>query len=484
MLSFPLCGLAQARAASPACHLTSIAVAADDCRLMSRHARVPRGRWHRAIVVLLLLAAACGKKGPPLAPLRIAPNRIEDLAVAKTGDEVRAQFTVPSTNADGSRPADLTAVELYAISGKPEDPAGNSLAGGEFIRLGQLAGRVEVAQPEAPEDEDAPPPPATVADRARAAAEAAAARARQALPEQGATATITERLTKDALVPFVHPGRRPAKPPVPPATMPGPLGPPPPDDPFSRTYIAVGVSRHGTRSAVSNRVTLPLLDAPPPPTGITVTHAEATATIAWTEPPGTQRRVQRPAAAGELEARSLAPAVVPTTYNVYRVTRTASGDQPSPTPLNATPVESTEYTQGPIALGERGCYQVRSVRVFGSARLESGPSETACTTFVDTFAPPAPSNLAAVGSEGGVSLIWDPSPGGDVAGYLVLRGEIGPGGPPETLTPLTAQPIRETTYRDATPRPGIRYVYAVVALDGATPPNRSAESNRVEEGAR
>ncbi len=124
------------------------------------------------------------------------------------------------------------------------------------------------------------------------------------------------------------------------------------------------------------------------------------------------------------------------------------------------------------------------MRVYGNARLESAPSETACTTFTDTFAPPPPGNLAAVGSEGGVSLIWDSSPGADVAGYLVLRGEIGAAGPPATLTPLTAQPIRETTYRDDTPRRGARYVYAVVAIDGATPPNRSVESNRVEEGAR
>jgi hypothetical protein len=459
--------------------LTSIAVAADDCRLMSRHVLA-----HRAIIVLLLAAAACGKKGPPLAPLRIAPNRIEDLTVAKTGDEVRAQFTVPATNADGSRPADLMAVELYAISGKPEDPQGNSIAGPDFIRLGQVAGRVDVAQPEAPEDAEAQPPPTSAADRARAAAEAAAAKMRRALPAQGATATITERLTKDDLVPFVHPGKRTAKPPVPPSTVPRPLGPAPADDPFSRTYVAVGISNHGTRAAVSNRVALPLLEAPPPPTGLTVSHAETTATISWTEPSGTYRRAQRPAAPGELEARSLAPGMVPTTYNVYRVTRTAGGDQAAPAPMNATPVETTELTQGPIALGEQGCYQVRSVRVFGSARLESPPSQTACTTFVDTFPPPAPSNLAAVGSEGGVSLIWDPSPGGDVAGYLVMRGEIGPSGPPETLTPLTPEPIRETTYRDATPRRGARYVYAIVAVDGVTPPNRSAESNRVEEGAR
>ena len=63
----------------------------------------------------------------------------------------------------------------------------------------------------------------------------------------------------------------------------------------------------------------------------------------------------------------------------------------------------------------------------------------------------------------------------------MLRGEVGAAG---ALAPITPQPIRDTTYRDDTPRRGVRYVYAVIAVDGATPPNRSAESNRVEEGAR
>ena len=99
---------------------------------------------------MLLALAACGKKGPPLAPLRVAPARIDDLAVAKTGEEVRARFTVPSANADKTTPADLVAVEVYAISGKPEDPAGNSLAGPQFIRFGELVGRVQVAPPETP----------------------------------------------------------------------------------------------------------------------------------------------------------------------------------------------------------------------------------------------------------------------------------------------------------------------------------------------
>ena len=48
-------------------------------------------------------------------------------------------------------------------------------------------------------------------------------------------------------------------------------------------------------------------------------------------------------------------------------------------------------------------------------------------TAVDTYPPPAPTGLVAVGSGGGVSLIWEPVSAPDLGGYLVLRG--GEGGP-------------------------------------------------------
>ena len=43
---------------------------------------------------------------------------------------------------------------------------------------------------------------------------------------------------------------------------------------------------------------------------------------------------------------------------------------------------------------------------------------------------------------------------------------------------------RQTTYRDTTVRPGVRYVYVVVAVDTADPQNVSGQSNRAEETAR
>jgi hypothetical protein len=40
------------------------------------------------------------------------------------------------------------------------------------------------------------------------------------------------------------------------------------------------------------------------------------------------------------------------------------------------------------------------------------------------------------------------------------------------------------SFEDKTARPGVRYAYAIVAVDKAPTPNRSAPSARVEETAR
>jgi len=154
-------------------------------------------------------------------------------------------------------------------------------------------------------------------------------------------------------------------------------------------------------------------------------------------------------------------------------------------PLNPSPIATATFNDARLAFGEERCYTVRAVLVFGGARLESPTTQPVCVTPKDTFPPAAPKNLSAVGSEGGVSLIWEGDTEPDLDGYLVLRGELKPDGTqPEKLQPITPEPIHETTYRDSKARPKIRYVYAIVAVDKATPRNVSEESNRVEESAR
>jgi hypothetical protein len=152
-----------------------------------------------------------------------------------------------------------------------------------------------------------------------------------------------------------------------------------------------------------------------------------------------------------------------------------------PTMLTKAPVAVTTFAiPGPVRFGEERCFVVRSTDVVGGTPIVGRPSEPACVTPVDTFPPAAPTRLAAIAGVGVINLIWEPNTEADLAGYIVLRGTA-PGG---TLQALTPTPIRETTYRDQSATPGVRYVYAVVAVDNASPQNVSGQSNRVEDSSR
>ncbi len=460
----------------------------------------------------LTLLAACGKKGPPLAPLQLAPARIEDLTVTRANEQIRARFTVPSANSDASRPATLSAVELYGLSGKVEDPFGQSLSNDDFLKYGTKAGRIEIQPPPEPTDE--------TPDEEKTNREKAEDAARRALPVdprpvQGAVVSITETIGPETLKPFVHPKKKQTtvdetKEEVAPGT---PLMWPQGEEVFSRVYIAVGISRKGHYGPTSPRITVPLIDPPAAMEAPGVSNTEQGILIWWTMPPGAKRRMLElaPATPTTLKSHLLVPDTAPTSFVVYDAERRPppagiaaaqaalavragkteaerrdpSGEFVITTPVAAAPVEGSGMADTRVQFGVERCYAVTAVQVYGSARLESGPSPVTCITPEDKFPPAAPKGLAAVGSEGGVSLIWEANTEADLAGYVVLRAEApadGAAAPP--LAPLFKAPIRDTNYRDATARPGIRYVYAVVAVDKALPPNTSPESTRVEESAR
>jgi hypothetical protein len=397
--------------------------------------------------------AACGKKGPPLAPLNMAPEAPGMIVARRLGDTVFIQMKVPAKSAAGPGPYSIDRLEIHAVTLAPGAivPPNRDLLEPEHV-----IAKIAVAPPPDPEA----PEPETPEPR----------------PRPGDTVTFVETLTPAVLVPQVitkppKAEKAPKAPPAPPAVAPStgaaPGVPPPPVGPLvlTRLYVVQGVSSKGRFGPASARVEVPLLAAPGPArTGVTAPTWDASSvTVTWQPPASTSDE---------------APGVL---YNVYAVP--AAGSAPvgvpirAPVPLNAKPLDVTTFAHEGAAPGTEQCFVVRSVATVGT---ESDPSDPICVTPSDVFPPAAPKNLQAVGSAGVISLIWDANTETDLAGYLVLRGEA----PGDTLQPLTPAPLKETRYQDRATKPGVTYVYAIVAVDRATPPNRSGASNRVQETAR
>lgn len=448
---------------------------------------------------MLPIAAGCGKKGPPLAPLRPVPAVVSNLGASRLGDTVRLQFTLPATNADESQPADLAYVDVYAVTGKPEGPLGRALTMREIETLLTRIARVEVQPPPEPVEEGAEgePPPAPTPQTPAAA---------DPRPVQGSPVSVEEVLT-DAMRAsvFTHPDtervakvRAAAGDDIDEAPVPSTEGTgrtllwPQPTTETTRNYLVVPYSTRDRAGAPSAPLSVPLGPAPPAPPAPTVEHDAASYKVRWTTPAGVQLALQPTvtqemykAAVTAKDPNALLPARPLVTYgrpHTYRVYRLPSADAPpaqAKGPVNPAPLESPAFDDAGVEFGVPRCYAVRTVDTRGQVTLESPLSPVTCVTAVDTYPPPAPTDLVAVGSEGGVSLIWEPVTAPDLAGYLVLRGVDG-----EALKPITATPVVEATYRDTTAQPGVIYTYAVVAVDSSTPANASPESNRVRESAR
>jgi hypothetical protein len=440
------------------------------------------------LAVLLVIAglAGCGKKGPPLAPLVSVPASIGSLEAHRVGTTVYAGFKIPAANQDGTQPADIARVEIWACTCNPRDIA-------SLYRYGTLVATVPVKRPPEPEKE---PPKEQPGAKKQAAAQGPAQKPPQShRPEepgfdQGADVTVSELLVPATLARVVTPEEKQASAAGRATKVVAPLGPPPGGALLTRVYVAVGVNRGGHKGAPSPRVAVPLVTPPSPPSGLKLTYTETAATLTWLAPAGARRAVQEGGGPDVLPSKAIFVQAQASAYNVYEAPAASSAAPVAPAggpivlklpaPLNTSPLETTAFEDPRVEFGAERCYVVRTVDTVGGLRVESDPSQKDCVTFVDTFPPAAPRGLAAVAGEGAISLIWDPNTEKDLGGYLVLRGEA----PGENLQPLTPKPVHETTYRDTGVRPGVRYLYAVVAVDNAKPPNQSAMSSRVEEVAR
>ena len=393
--------------------------------------------------LIVVGSMACGQKGPPLPPLVLLPAP-PVVSAERRGPTIEVGFTVPNANDDGSRPANIARIDIFAIN-----DAATGLTDLELIRRGARVASLPVKSPKNPND----------------TAEAGESADVVAPPEgngldQGAASTVIEQITASMLRPgAADDGRSQRR--TPPRAVPL-LGPS--EAGLVRTYLGVGVDKRGRLGKFSKRVTVPLALAPPAPSQPTITYNETTITVHWSPPASTGSEDEQ-----LLPSKALGSAAAVVAYNVY--------DSETGARLTEKPIKALEYEDSRIEWGATRCYAVRAVETIGEMTLESELGEPECEELVDTFAPAAPKGLNAVSSEGAINLIWEANTESDLAGYYVLRGL-----PDAELERLTPKPIPDASFLDNNLRPGVRYVYAVVAVDKAG--NVSKPSKPVEETAR
>jgi hypothetical protein len=445
---------------------------------------VSHSRSATSVALTLLLVScsiACGKKGDPLAPLRLVPAPVGELSGRRSAQQVELRFILPKQNANGPGAIDLDRVEVYAVT---VGPGMVTPPNRDLLTSARVVGTIPVRPPPVeggpqPSVDDKRPGPGEIVtfvedltdDKLKPTPGLPAAAPPK--PDAPSAAPVTPAPSEPATAAATPPGAKPDVPAQPPVAVAGseakPAGqepvvpaapgaaagappaaaaaPPPVITNPTRIYIVRGLSRSGRPGPPSSRVSIPLISPVAPPTAVAATMPTEKAIIVdWTPP------VAEPGGA-------------PLTFNIYR-------RESSAVPLNPKPIADFKYELPAAEYGKEQCYVVRAIQASQSVTIESDVSAPACFTPMDKFPPAAPKNLRAVAEEGAVSLVWDANVEADLAGYLILRDD-GAGG---TLQPITPQPIKDASYRDATVAAGARYTYAVVAVDAASPRNASAQS--------
>jgi hypothetical protein len=368
--------------------------------------------------------------------MRLIPAAVGDAVVWRTASRVELRFVLPTRNQNGPGPVDLHKVEIFAITVGPGAPTPTNR---ELMSSEQLVGAIDV-RPQPEEGEEAKEDPS------------------DKRPRPGEAVSFVEELTPEKMTPPALSERSESKGAESPAaqkdaTVTDPKAAPASPAYVQRIYVVRGVTRGGRPGQPAPRLAVPLVEPAPAPAGLDVQYDERKFVITWLPP--------------VVSSDSPADAVA---FNVYAGAASA--------PLNAAPIAETRFEHGPIRFGAEECFAVRAVKTVQNVRIESAPSESRCVSPADTFAPAAPKGLQVVAGPDGVSLSWDANTEEDLAGYIVLRGES----PDEKLQALMTGVVRESNYRDTAVRPGVAYVYRLLAVDQAD--NKSAQSEPARVTAR
>ena len=349
-----------------------------------------------ALIVVACFSAACGKRGAPLPPLVRVPAAPAEFTVERRGEDVKLQFKVPAANADGSRPANIERIDVYAFTG----PA--TVTDEQLLKFGTKVASLPVKSPrnlDATTERDEPPEEPDLE--------------REGL-DQGAVAQLEDPLTAEAFRRVVLPREKKDKSKIGAESdnVSGPLmGPPPSVE--SRIYVLVPFTKNDRKGAFSARMAVALVPKPEPPATPVIAYDEAGINLSWPPSPSAAS-IQPPATGDLLPARYIGMATSSYGYHVYDVSPpTASDAEKTSTPQLARDVRLTGealaeplYHDTRMDWGATRCYTVRTFETITGLMLQSDAPPPACVTLKDTFPPAAPKDLQTVATEGAINLIW------------------------------------------------------------------------------
>jgi hypothetical protein len=202
------------------------------------------------------------------------------------------------------------------------------------------------------------------------------------------------------------------------------------------------------RSDLSSRVLVSPVVPPDPPLSLSATPVENGILLEWEAP-----------ASGE-----------PGAYHLYR--RAGEGPWPRRPSLEAEAGDSSVLDES-ARYGERYTYALRSTPRQGEPYEESVSVMAPPVDYEDVFPPPAPEEVRALESAGGLRVVWFWGPGPPAARYRIEKARRG-----ESFEEASVVPHPSSDWIDAEAVPGTWYRYRVIAEDEAG--NRSVPSAEVE----
>jgi hypothetical protein len=384
------------------------------------------------LVLIGCLAAvafpACGKKGPPRPPLVRLPARPADFVVRRLASSAYIQVRIPTTNNDGTGPADVVRVEVYGFTGSPE---GND----DILKRGTLVASIPVRKPlpsedgataekgkKRPKGEEKPaiprPDAKPVPPRPPASMENGF--------DQGDLIVVSEPIGPEQTTPVPPLKKVKPLPPPPPPEIAPPPGPPPAIVTPTRIYVTLGINHKGQKGPVSGRQQVPLVDPPAAPTKVALDYSENRVTVTWA-PPALFRQPIIVGALPDATARPTTPAAAPgggASSRMSDIERQMGGNAGPPSagagrppgpggePPSGAPPAAAQAAAPPAAAPGAAAQAADTTKPAAAAA--KGPIEPLRSRFLLLSAPTGAFNVYEVppARPAGVKLPEAPPPGG------------------------------------------------------------------------